>query len=205
MNGQPISWVSGKPATSPFAHPRGLRGYLAGLFMQWTNKQDDLVDVLRLRPGDRVLEVGYGPGYLIRMLTRRTGASLIQGVDPSPRMRELAARNNHAAVRAGRVQLGLGSAQDTGLPGQSVDRVVAVNNVAIWPDLAAGIRELYRVLRPGGMAVVAWHGGVSPSPLTKRLRLSGDRLDQIEDALQEAFPAVARGRLHSLEVFLATR
>ena len=194
-----------RPVNSPFAKPSGTLGSLAGRFMLWTNKQDEVVGCLAVRPGDRVLEVGYGPGGLIRLLADRTDAALIQGVDPAPAMRDLATRTNSAAVRAGRVDLRIGSADRTGLPGQSVDRVVSVNTVAIWPDLEAGLRELHRVVRPGGTVVIGWHGGTAPSRIARSLRLPGDKLDRIERGLKELFSVVTRRQLTGLDVFEATR
>jgi SAM-dependent methyltransferase len=130
------------PSTNnPFAHPSGWLGRMAGRFMLWTNKQDEVVDVLAVQPGHDVLEIGYGPGGLIRLLAERTDAASIRGVDPSPEMRDQASRHNRKAVRTGRVALDLGTADRTGLPDASLDRVVSVNNVAIWPDVEAAVDE----------------------------------------------------------------
>ncbi|MGW7489612.1 class I SAM-dependent methyltransferase [Streptomyces sp. NPDC054786] len=199
------SWADDRPVTSPFALPSGTAGRLAGRFMRWTNRQHDLLDVLDVQPGDTVLEVGYGPGRLLRLLTDRTETAVIRGVDPSPEMRHAAARANRGAVRTGRVVLDLGTADHTGLAEESTDRVVSVNNVGIWPDLEAGLRELHRVVRPGGAVVIAWHGGTSPGPLTRRLRLPDDKLDRIEHALRTLFTDVTRSDLRSLVAFKAVR
>jgi hypothetical protein len=82
---------------------------------------------------------------------------------------------------------------------------VSVNNVAIWPDLHAGIRELHRVTRPGGIVVLAWHGGTQPSRIARSLRLADDKLDRVESTLREQFARVRRSQLSSLDVFTATR
>lgn len=185
--------------------PRGVRGRLAGLFMRWTNRQADVLAVLDVQPGDRVLEVGYGPGALVRLLAARTEASLILGVDPAPAMRDLATTHNRAAVAAGRVDLRAGTAAATGLADQSVDRVVSVNNVALWPDLEAGLGELRRVVRPGGTVAVGWHGGRSSSPLVRSLRLPDDKLTRIADVLARDFSSVVRHKLATLDVFTAVR
>lgn len=168
-----------------------------------TNAQDDLLGVLDVRSGDLVLEVGYGPGGLIRLLARNTTAARVQGVDPSEEMRDAATKLNRAGVRQGRVDLRLGSADRTGLPDGSVDRVVSVNNVALWPDLDAGLDEFRRVLRPGGLVVIGWHGGTDPSRITRSLRLPEDRLARIERGLADRFAAVSRVRLRQLEVLTA--
>ena len=194
------------PSTNnPFAHPSGWLGRLAGRIMRWTNKHDDVVGVLGVQPGDDVLEVGYGPGGLIRLLAERTQAASIRGVDPSPEMRDQAGRHNRKAVRAGRVRLDLGTADRTGLPDASVDRVVSVRNVAIWPDLEAAVGELHRVVRPGGTVVVAWHGGTKPSRVVKALSLPEDDLRRIEQTLRDHFVEVGRHQLTSLDVFTAVR
>jgi len=194
------------PSTNnPFAHPSGWLGRLAGRIMLWTNKQDDLLAVLDVQPGDDVLEVGYGPGGLIRLLAERTGAASIRGVDPSPEMRDQASRHNRKAVRAGRVRLDIGTADRTGLPDASVDRVVSVRNVAMWPDLGAGVAELHRVVRPGGAVVIAWHGGTTPNRIVKKLSLPQDELSRIERALRDRFGDVTRDQVSSLEVFKAVR
>lgn len=194
------------PSTNnPFAHPRGWLGRIAGRFMLWTNKQDDVVDVLDVQPGDDVLEIGHGPGGLIRLIAERTDAASIRGVDPSPEMRDQAGRHNRKALRAGRVRLDLGTADRTGLPDASVDRVVSVNNVAIWPDLDAAVGELHRVVRQGGTVVIAWHGGAAPSRIARSLRLPEDRLGHIEKVLRDRFGQVSRKQLASLDVFIAVR
>jgi SAM-dependent methyltransferase len=190
---------------NPFAHPSGWLGRLAGRIMRWTNKQDDVVGVLDVQPGDDVLEVGHGPGGLIKLLAERTQAASIRGVDPSPEMRDQASRHNRKAVRDGRVRFDLGTADRTGLPDASVDRVVSVNNVAIWPDLAAGVDELHRIVRPGGTVVIAWHGGTAPSRIARSLRLPEDELGRIEQVLRDRFVDVGRRQLRCLDVFTATR
>ncbi|RVX44837.1 methyltransferase family protein [Nonomuraea polychroma] len=190
------SWVTGGPVNSPFASPSGLLGRMAGWFMLYTNRQEEVLSLLDIRPGEHVLEVGYGPGALIRLLAR-TGAGRVCGVDPSPEMREQAAR------RAGGADLRLGTASDTGFPEASFDCVVTVNTVALWPDLMDGLREVRRVTRPGGRAVIAWHGGRDPSRIARTLRLPEDKLARIQEGLSELFAEVKRHELKSLTAFTA--
>jgi ubiquinone/menaquinone biosynthesis C-methylase UbiE len=194
------------PSTdNPFAHPHGWLGRVAGRLMLWTNNHDGVVDVLGVQPGQDVLEIGYGPGGLIRQLAERTDAASIRGVDPSQEMRNQASRRNRKAVRAGRVRLDVGTADRTGLPDASVDRIVSVRNVAIWPDLDAGLAELHRVVRPGGTVVIAWHGGAKPSRVVRSLSLPEDELGRIEQAMRKHFSDVTRHQLASLDVFKAVR
>ena len=204
MDGQLTSWaLGGRVSRSPFALPSGVAGRLAGWIMSHTNEQTEVLGLLDVHPGDRVLEVGYGPGQLIRLIAGRTAATAIHGVDPSPAMRAAATRRNRAAVVAGRVALALGTAEHTDLGTGSVDRAVAVNNVAIWPDLEAGVQEFRRVLVEGGTAVIAWHGGTAPSAIGARLRLPAPKLDRVDRALRDMFAEVDRIQLTALDVFVA--
>ena len=173
--------------------------------MLWTNKHDGVLDVLGVQPGQDILEIGYGPGGLIRQLAERTDVATVRGVDPSPEMRDQAIRHNRRAVRAGRAQLDLGTADHTGLPDACVDRVVSVRNVAMWPDLEAAAGELHRVVRPGGTVVIAWHGGTTPSRIARSLRLPEEALGRIERALRIHFSDVTRHQLAGLDVVKAVR
>ncbi len=199
------SWLTNRPLTSPFARPRGLRGRLAGRFMVWTNKQREVADLLDVRPGDRVLEVGYGGGALIRLLAGRIGDGSVCGVDPSADMRALATRRNRRAAASGRLDLREGAAEATGFPDGAFDHVVTVNTVAIWPDLEAGLRELHRVTKPGGDVVIAWHGGTAPTRIGRHLLLPDSALTRIRGALAELFDHVERHELTTVTVFRARR
>ncbi|MEU7899168.1 methyltransferase domain-containing protein [Nonomuraea sp. NPDC049152] len=192
-------WAFDRPITSPFAQPRGLAGRLAGRLMLLTNEQCELVELLDVQPGDHVLEVGYGPGKLVRMLEPGPAARIC-GVDPSREMRDQAARPYRGD---GRVDLRLGTADATGFDDGSFDKAVSVNNVALWPDLGAGVRELHRVLKPGGMAVIAWHGGSLPGRIAGKLRLAEDKLAMIQTAMGELFEDVERHELKALTAFAA--
>jgi hypothetical protein len=73
---------------------------------------------------------------LLAALAGRSERPRLVGIDPSAEMATLAAQRVPGA------DLRAGSAAATGLGDESVDHVVSVNNVAIWPDLDAGLDEL---------------------------------------------------------------
>ncbi|MDA2806536.1 class I SAM-dependent methyltransferase [Nocardiopsis suaedae] len=204
---EPITpWTADRPVRSPFARPYGLSGRIAGRVMLWTERagKRHLLDLLDVRPGERVLEVGYGPGALVRALTG-TRAERICGVDPSPEMRRQAVKRNRASVGAGRVDLRQGTAGDTGFRDAAFDCVVSVNNVALWPDLEAGMRELHRVAGDGGRVLVSWHGGTAPSLIGRGLVLPEDVLRRIGAAMRDRFTSVERCELSEFTVFAARK
>ena len=191
-------WTSGRWTSSPFVLPAGVRGRLAGLLMLWTNRQDEVVELLGVEPGERVLEVGYGPGGLIRRLARGR-AGRVCGVDPSPAMRAQAAKRETGA------DLRLGTAEATGFGDAEFDCVVSVNTVGLWPSLERGMDELHRVTRPGGRVVIAWHGGTRPSRVTRHLMLPEGQLERVEDAMRARFTEVERRELSESTAFTARR
>jgi len=135
-------------------HPRGyelmaevaLLGRRREIFLR-------LAALARVRPGDRVLDVGCGTGYLTRILAALAGADgQVTGVDPSARMIEYARRR--APLNCTYVA---GEAQSLDLPDESFDVVVSSLAVHHIPDeeRPAAMREMFRVLRPGGRLLIA--------------------------------------------------
>lgn len=180
------SWAFDEPVSSPFAVPEGFLGRMAGRIMLWLNDPRELV--AHIGEQHSVLEVGCGPGGLLRHLR----AERVCGVDPSPDMLRLAARRNRGA------ELRRGTAADTGYADQEFDVVVSVNNVAMWPDLDAGVREMCRVTRPGGRVLIAWHSATGRSPIARGNALPDDKLARIVQALGDP---VSRHELANLTLF----
>jgi SAM-dependent methyltransferase len=199
----PPSWTTGTAPNSFAALPAGRLGTLGGRLMRLLNRaqQREIAHLLGPLTGLDVLEVGPGPGVLLGLLGRT--ARHVTAVEPSREMRALAIRAHAGAIADGRLEVRAGAAAATGLPDASVDVVVSVNTVAIWPDLDAGVEELRRVLRPGGWLVLSWHGGERPSRASRPLLLREELLQRIEDALRARFPDVRRTATRRCTVFEA--
>jgi ubiquinone/menaquinone biosynthesis C-methylase UbiE len=111
-----------------------------------------LVDGLGLAPGSRALEVGAGAGVMTAALAER--GLLVQAVDRSPAMLELARSRAAAADAPGRVALTQADAGELPYADGAFTLVVALGLIPWLPSAAAAARELARVLRPGGFLVV---------------------------------------------------
>jgi SAM-dependent methyltransferase len=122
-----------------------------------------LADLAGVRPGQRVLDVGCGPGALTAELVQRLGAAAVSAVDPSEPF-VAAARERHPNVDVQRA-----SAEQLPFPADAFDATLAQLVVHFMSDPAAGVAEMRRVTRPDGVvAACVWDhaGGQGPlSPL----------------------------------------
>jgi SAM-dependent methyltransferase len=114
------------------------------------------LDCLELRAGDRLIDVGAGAGGAALIAAAR-GVDVLT-VDASPQMvSRIVARANGAPGNAGRLQAEIMDGMALGLPDGSFDAAISVFGVILFPDADLGMREIARVLRPGGRAaVVTW-------------------------------------------------
>lgn len=135
-----------------FGRPRGLLGRLGGWLMARSNAKlaREVIRRLEVAPTDLVLEIGFGPGAAIERLAERAARGAVVGIDPSQVMLAQASRRNAGAIRAGRVELLHGTAGRLPFDDASFDRALVVNSLHVWPDSLGGLREVRRVLRPGG-------------------------------------------------------
>jgi SAM-dependent methyltransferase len=110
-----------------------------------------IVELARVGAGDRVVDVGCGPGRFLVEAAER-GATVV-GVDPSGQMRRLARRRT-ARLRSA-VTVVDGSAERLPLDDGAATVAWAVASFHHWSDPDAGLAELYRVLEPGGRFLIA--------------------------------------------------
>lgn len=113
-----------------------------------------------------VLEVAIGTGLnLVHYPTEVT----LTGIELSPEMLDIARRRAHDLDRA--VDLRIGDAEALDLPDAAFDTVVCTFSLCAIPDHQAALREMIRVLRPGGRLLLADHVASSSAPLRAGQRL----------------------------------
>jgi demethylmenaquinone methyltransferase/2-methoxy-6-polyprenyl-1,4-benzoquinol methylase len=111
------------------------------------------VAIARLGSGERALDIGAGTGDLSLALLRASHPSSdVVAVDLSPRM--LALSRRRLARYGRRYRAAIGNAEALPLPDASVDRIVSGFTLRNVGDLPRALREMRRVLRPGGRAVL---------------------------------------------------
>lgn len=136
------------------AHPDGLRGRAIGWLMTHANRgpTDRTVAAMAIEAHEIVLDLGCGPGTAVERLARRAGH--VHGLDRSETMIMAARRRNRRAVDAGRVELAVGTFEALPYHDRSIDAVLAANVMYFWEDIPTVLREVARVVRPGGRLAI---------------------------------------------------
>ena len=142
-----------------FLVPAQAYGRFMGRFSEPLAAQ--FVDVAQLRPGQRALDVGCGPGALTARLVSLLGPDAVSAVDPSAPF-VAAARDRFPGTDIAR-----GSAESLDFPDDTFDATMASLVVHFMTDPAAGLAEMARVTRPGGVvAATVWNHGSGNGPLS---------------------------------------
>jgi ubiquinone/menaquinone biosynthesis C-methylase UbiE len=157
------------------SRPWGPLGHVTGFVM--ANTHGPLtrwaIEHLDVRPSDRVLEVGCGAGGAIARLVRLAPEGFVAGVDRSKAMVRQARLRNRSAVRRGRAEVRHGTVTALPHPDASFDRAIAIETLYYWGDAVAGLREIRRVLKPGGRLVVALEMSREGKGLASRAYVAG--------------------------------
>jgi len=110
-----------------------------------------LLERLAVGPRDRVLELGFGSGRLLFAVAVRAVQGFVAGVEPEEFALRHASRRCERLVREGRVRLLHGTSRDLSAFGAGAfDKVYGVHVTDFWEDPLPHLREIRRVLRPGG-------------------------------------------------------
>jgi ubiquinone/menaquinone biosynthesis C-methylase UbiE len=164
-----------------------------------------LADLAHIEAGQRVIDVGCGPGALTTELVQRLGAEAVAAVDPSEQFVE-ASRLRHPGV-----DVQLAWAEDLPFGDDEFDAAFAQLVVHFMADPVAGLAEMRRLTRPSGVvAASVWDvgGGRAPiSPYWKAAReldpkLTGesDRAGAREGHLAELFEAAGLREVEQAEL-----
>jgi demethylmenaquinone methyltransferase/2-methoxy-6-polyprenyl-1,4-benzoquinol methylase/phosphoethanolamine N-methyltransferase len=151
-----------------------------------------VVDLAMVAPGERVLDVGCGPGKLTILAATRAGpAAGTCGIDPAPEMVALARRK---AARAGvRARFDVGAIEALPYPDDHFHVVLSSMMLHHLPDelKRRGLSEVRRVLRPGGRFVAVDFGatpgdGAGHLLCVLRLRTGWDHAERLREMSREA-------------------
>jgi len=175
-NHQSNSGFIGRLLTNTFLHPRGMLGRLGGSFMARSNRvaADWIINLLEIQPSDCVLEVGFGPGVALELLSKEVTDGKVTGVDISQEMVSMATKRNQEEITSGKVELKQASVMTLPYEDNQFGKALSINSMHLWPNVETGLKEVYRVMQPSGIIAL----GFTPRA---RLRLSQDEIiDMLE-------------------------
>ena len=137
------------------AKPSGIKGRLLASLMQWVHGAEyrAVAKTLRLEPDDRFVEIGCGSGSFLAKYAFRTAASA--GLDHSADMVKMAARRNRRREQSGSSEFKQGDASSLPWRDSSFTAAAAIATFMFWPQPQDALREIHRVLRPGGRLVIS--------------------------------------------------
>jgi SAM-dependent methyltransferase len=157
--GQKFSAPLRHPDEVTFAVPAEAYGRFMGRFSE--PLAAEFAEACGVRAGQRVLDVGCGPGALTAELVRRLGVDAVTAIDPSPPFVDA------AAARFPRVDVRTGAAEDLPFADATFDAALAQLVVHFMTDPVQGLREMRRVTRPGGtVGACVWDHGGGQGPLS---------------------------------------
>jgi ubiquinone/menaquinone biosynthesis C-methylase UbiE len=111
------------------------------------------IDALELRADSRALDVGCGTGYAVRELAKRLPSGRACGIDISPAMVE-SARARIPAPLAARIEFREASSSAIPYADGAFTHILCTNSFHHYPDPVAVLREMQRVLVPGGQIAI---------------------------------------------------
>lgn len=145
--------------SAPVTQCQKPRGWL-GRFTLWrmNSSHSKLTDWglehISVEKNDRILDVGCGGGRTVSKLAAMATQGKVYGVDYSEESVAATKKTNAGAIEAGRVEVRHGSVSQLPFSERMFDLVTAVETHFWWPNLAEDMREIFRVVKPGGALVV---------------------------------------------------
>jgi ubiquinone/menaquinone biosynthesis C-methylase UbiE len=136
------------------AKPTGFFGKLLARGMAWGSRDfyKNIARVLDLKPDDVYLEIGFGSGFFIKKYASHV--SRIAGLDYSEDMVKLASSLNKDLITSGKAEFVQGNVSVLSWNENEFSVVVGIETFFLWPRPEVALKEILRVLVPGGRLVL---------------------------------------------------
>ena len=137
-----------------FSRPDGLGGRLASLIMNRQNQPlyENTIRLMPISDSDRVIDIGCGNGYVLKMLASRFNCDLT-GIDISKSIIDTASRRNRMYLKSGRMTLACNDMSGMPFDNHNFTKAYSINTVYFWDSLDNMMTEIWRILKPGGFFV----------------------------------------------------
>ena len=179
-----------KKKVTQFTFPRGFGGRVILMFMNMGHKSvyENVAKVLELKPEDDFLEIACGNGYFLKKHASHVHS--IAALDLSELCIKLATKKNKERVLKGSAEFVMGDATQLPWEDNKFSAATAMASFMLFPKPLESLKEMYRVLRPGGRAVVSveWNAedGKDHSKAIKSYGISLWKEDDVRNMLKNA-------------------
>ena len=142
-----------------FANTRKPRGFLGKIMLTGMNRGHaecgdwGMEHIDNLSP-DAILDCGCGGGRNIKVLLARYPKAVVHGLDYSSAAVDKTRQINHKAIEEGRCYVVQGDVSVIPFEDNKFDLVTAFETVYFWPDLESCFRQVFRVLKEGGLFLI---------------------------------------------------
>lgn len=139
-------------------NPEAVPGWAAGIYERVARLAIDSYyaplarEIVAELGSGRILDVGTGPGYLPMEIAKRTKSIAVVGIDATDKMIQLAYREAKVQGLAHQLTFLVGNAYSLMFEDSSFDMVISTGVLHALRDPVRALREVYRVLKPGGVA-----------------------------------------------------
>jgi ubiquinone/menaquinone biosynthesis C-methylase UbiE len=135
-----------------FRRPRGILGLIAANAMKKPNQvaYDKIIEMMDIRPGDQLLEIGCGEGRGIRQIMQDRIDCEIDAIDFSMLMVKKAMRNNKNAVIEKRANIIYGDFTEYDFKDKRYSKIFAINVIYFWKELQPVFKKLFSLIKSNG-------------------------------------------------------
>lgn len=140
------------PFIRQFGKPSGLPGKMLGKVMAVSNRKMHRAVLSELKAPSKLLEIGFGSGHQLEMISRRYHTCELSGIDISADMLSIAKK------RLGtKAKLSVCNCEQMRFPDRCFDFVITTDTCYFWNDPIKVLHEIKRILRPNGRLILAYN------------------------------------------------
>lgn len=140
--------------------PAGIVGRFiaAPLFEKGNSELNSLMfETLSKGENVHVLEIGFGTGKLIKEIADHMDKGVVEGVDFSETMVEIARKKNIKHIKSGKVKIHSGNFDNINFYKNCFDKIFTVNTIYFWENPEKTITKIHALLKPGGKLFIGLH------------------------------------------------
>jgi len=162
-----------------FGMPEGFLGRIAGYIMSNRSSNRERIEwaiyKLNVHTDDSILEIGFGPGIAINIMSKMIDVGHIVGLDHSSVMFKQAGKRNHESITSGKVRLYCDSIQNIKNYNFKFDKILDINSFQFWDNRPAILNTLRYSLNNNGLIAIV-HQPRKPGSTDRDAEEAGEKI-----------------------------